>query len=667
MINVDADGNITINGSSNFKVYKNGRPNNSMSKIAKDIFQALPASMIKRVEVITEPGAKFDAEGVAAVLNIVTVENTVIKGVMGNASVSGTTVQPFQNANVYLTSQIDKLTFSLNGGTQYMSDETSRQISTQDLEYENGIKSHNTMNQANKGWVGWGGLELSFELDTLNLFTAESNLFFYNVKPEMSEHSEMFAADGSLLSSYNSNVNYPKYGYFDFDATFSYQHSTKRKGETLGLSYMISTTNNDSQGQHDYYDVVGSMVPYSAMEMNRKLHFIEHTFQGDWTRPFGKIHSLELGGKYIIRRNNSEDTQNYVGWENRYTKFRHITDIGALYGQYSVRLNRFSLRAGLRYEFSKLRASYPAPSIPVAEDKPFSTTLHDWVPSAAVSYKINDANSLTFNYATRINRPGISYLNPAELVTPTQIGKGNPDLESARHQSFKMSYMLIRPKFNMQASAQYGFSNNSIEQYTSLGDDNILYTNYANIGRTRQWSFQAYAQWTAGSKTRLMFNLFASHNKEEYAGAMLSHWSWGGYANINQKLPWKLEAELSAYLMPEWNMGAYSRINTSFGQRLMPALSLKRNFLKEDRLSVRVSWVGMFKPERKFDLNYTSGPYTGWNRMVSSNNQFVQFAVSYRFGSLNAMVKKTKARISNNDLQGGSGNNSGGDMGGQGK
>ncbi len=653
MLNVDADGNITVNGSSNFKIYKNGKPSNSMTKNAKDIFAAMPASMIKKIEVITEPGARFDAEGVAAVLNIVTVENSVVKGVMGNVSVGGSTLQPFHYGNLYLMSQVDKVTFSMNGGANYMTSKLTRNEKESEYLYENGTRTHDFQTSSNKGWAGWGGFEMSWEPDTLNLFTAEGNLFFYKVKPAQTSQNQMYDAEGQLISSYSDETYYPKYGYHDFDATFSYQRSTSRPGETFGLSYMISTTAQDSRGRTDFSDIIGSRFPYTGIVQDNTHHFIEHTFQADWTRPFAKIHSFDVGAKYILRRNNSEDDQEYTGWEDRYTKFRHITDIGALYAQYSIKLKKVSLRAGLRYEFSKLKASYPAPSVPQAEDKPFSTTLSDWVPSAAASWQINDANSLTLNYATRINRPGIEYLNPAETVTPTTISKGNPDLESSRHQSLKLAYMLIKPKFNMQLSAQYGFSNNSIEQYVILGDDNMLYHDYGNIGHARNWSFQGYLQWMPSSKTRIMINAWGSHEKQYYAGASMSHWSWGGYLDASQKLPWKLEVGLSAYLMQAWAFDAYSKVVSPFVQRLMPSLSLKRNFLKDDRLSLRVNWSGICNPHRKFEIEYTSGPYTGWDHRVSPNNQYVSLTVSYRFGQLNASVRKTNSQISNDDLEGG--------------
>ncbi|MDE6510846.1 MAG: hypothetical protein K2L00_01950, partial [Muribaculaceae bacterium] len=116
LVSVDPDGTIKIKGSTDFKVYKNGRPNNSFSRNAKDIFKALPASMIKRIEVITDPGAREDAEGTTAILNIVTLENTVIKGVMGNVRASYRTNDDMPNGSVWLQTQIDKVNLSLYGG-----------------------------------------------------------------------------------------------------------------------------------------------------------------------------------------------------------------------------------------------------------------------------------------------------------------------------------------------------------------------------------------------------------------------------------------------------------------------------------------------------------------------------------------------------------------------
>ena len=103
MVSVDPDGTIKIKGSGDFKIYKNGRQNNSFTNNAKDIFKSIPAAMIKRIEVITDPGAREDAEGTGMILNIVTMENTVIKGVMGNAGLNYPTTSTVPSPKIWLT------------------------------------------------------------------------------------------------------------------------------------------------------------------------------------------------------------------------------------------------------------------------------------------------------------------------------------------------------------------------------------------------------------------------------------------------------------------------------------------------------------------------------------------------------------------------------------
>mgnify|MGYP003430282323 CR=1 FL=1 len=97
----------------NFKIYKNGRPNNGWSNNPKEVLKSIPASMIKRIEVITEPGAKYDAEGVSGILNIITDDQSVINGVIGSVSANSNT-NDMHGANTYITTQIGKFTTSIN-------------------------------------------------------------------------------------------------------------------------------------------------------------------------------------------------------------------------------------------------------------------------------------------------------------------------------------------------------------------------------------------------------------------------------------------------------------------------------------------------------------------------------------------------------------------------
>ncbi|MDE5870722.1 MAG: TonB-dependent receptor, partial [Muribaculaceae bacterium] len=285
LVSVDPDGTIKIKGSTDFKVYKNGRPNNSFSRNAKDIFKALPASMIKRIEVITDPGAREDAEGTTAILNIVTMENTIIKGVMGNVRLSYSNNDDYPSASTWLQTQIDKVNLSFYGGYNRFSRRSSKHKSESLMKYEDsGNEMYSESSGDSHGQLGYFGLEGSLELDTLNLITAEFNGYTYSLKSNSTGLNTMRSGTGDLIYSYTNNYRSDPNRYFDMDGSLNYQRSTKKKGETLTLSYRVSSTNQRQHSISDYEDELNMPVPYTGTSNDFTLNFIEHTGQFDWTR-----------------------------------------------------------------------------------------------------------------------------------------------------------------------------------------------------------------------------------------------------------------------------------------------------------------------------------------------------------------------------------------------
>ena len=649
LVSVDGEDKITVRGSSNFKIYKNGRPNNTFSNNPKEILGSIPASMIKRIEVITEPGAKYDAEGVGAIINIVTLDNTIIKGIMGSASLSTNSTNYIPQPNLWLMSQIDKVTFSLNAGYNYISDEQTRSQNQSLYTYkDSGSKLSSSSAGTNPGNLMYISTEASYELDSLNLFSAEFGGYYYNVKPIGSGSAMMSSDDGNIIYSLTQNYNFKRYSYLDFNGSLNYQHSTRRKGETITLSYMLSITDQTRNQFIEYTDMVNAPINYTQSQSYFDLNFIEHTFQADWVRPFLKIHRLDLGAKYILRDNNSITDQNFIGSHLSHSDFSHITNVAAGYIDYRADIGKWSARAGLRYEYSHLKAQYHDGS-----NSDFSRNLSDWVPSASVAWRPNSANSLSFNYASRINRPGISYLNPAVEESVTTTSQGNPTLESARHNSLKMSYMYISPKLNLNLSTGYEFSDNEITNYNYVIDDHI-YSTYGNVGSRQCLSLGGYMQWTISPKTSFMLNANAAYNRyaNDAMAAHLSRWTASGYGQLTQRLPWKLTLGLTGYWYSGFISDAYSYsypVNSSVYYNI----SLQRSFLKEDRLTVKLAAGNIFGPDKSEAKTITvNGDYVGETRAWQFNRQSVGLNISYRFGSLNAQVKKTAKTIANDDLIG---------------
>ena len=646
-VTVDGEDNIKVDGSSDFKIFKNGRPNSSWSRNPKEVLKSIPASMIKRIEVITEPGARYDAEGVSGILNIVTMDNTSMSGVLG--SIGGAVNQNGStNAFTYLTTQAGKLTTTLNYGYNYMApgnagghSETYRCFKDSNNEIFENTSSHN------HGYVHYGNLESSLDIDTLNLVTLSFGGYYYNFNVNTYANTHM-ASQGSNQHIYDYSIHYysPQYSYFDFNGKLDYQHLTHRKDEALTFSYLLSTTNQTRKWQTDYDDVTGDFpIGYNNKLADDRLKFYEHTFQFDWTRPFAGGHKLETGAKYILRINNSKTYQTYDQTAlNDTTDFHHTTHVGALYSEYSYNSTRWGARAGLRYEFARMGASYPDGSQPS-----FHSTLHDVVPTISASYKFNDANTLKLNYASRISRPGISYLNPAVIGDTYNVRQGNPNLKSARSHSINLDYTLMLPKLVLNVALNHRFSNGLIQSVITTKDNMVYYT-YGNVGKFRRSSLHAYAQWTITPKTQLMIN--ADLGNVRYRNDQLNltndKWCFDMYGYISQQLPWKLRFTASFNRM-DWG---FSDVYTRYPARYFYGFSLQRSFLKEDRLTFRLQAYCPFSG--KYDVHESrtvNGDVLGYSKSWQPTRNFY-VSISYRFGSLKAQVKKTAKTIENDDLQG---------------
>lgn len=662
LVSVDDDGTIKVKGSTDFRIYKNGRPNNSYTKNAKDIFAAIPASSIKKIEVITDPGAREDAEGVGAILNIVTDSDTSLKGIVGSANMYVDNYSYYPQPNLWLSTQVDKVTMSVNGGfgitPKDSRDSESRQSQFTEY-YDSGNRLEYTSWYRSPYTNGWMGFESSWEPDTLNLITAEFNLYGYGLKdPEQEDTYRMLGPDGNLIYGYNTyaDVNHNKY--FDFDGSVNYQRSTGRKGETITLSYRASTTDQRQEAETFYTDMVNCGFGYTGRYYNTKLNFLEQTVQADWSRPYGERHKLDIGGKAIFRHNHSVSDYIYRGAGATHDDFTHRTTIGAVYADYRLTIGKWNFRAGMRYEYSYLSAKFKEQA---GEHDDFSANLNDWVPNAAISWNIDDANSLKISFSRNIRRPGVSYLDPSRSISPTAQSFGNPDLKSEVMNNISLNYSLIKSKFNLDLNISGTITDNALSAVQWL-ENGIKYSTYANVGKHRSAYMGLYCQWSINDKTRWMMNANITYayisqpSPVDNLGATVTlsraRWNFNPWMRVSRNLPWKIEASLSGYFYSGSLSNVYSYMKTS-DKNIGYSISLSRKFLKDDRLTVRLNAHNPFGPtSREFRLVMYNPSYYSESVTTNNNSRYVGLSINFRFGSLNAQVKKTAASISNDDLQG---------------
>ena len=438
----------------------------------------------------------------------------------------------------------------------------------------------------------------------------------------------------------------PGYNHHSWNGRFDYQHKTHLDGERLTLSYMLALTRQHTDQENAYTDLYNVSFPYTGSLMRERERFTEHTFQIDWLRPLGRGHQLEIGAKYIDRHNNSNSSQTFYGIDaDTSDEFQHTTRVLAGYADYIFRTTKFSARAGLRYEYSYMRGSYPD-----GKNATFDKHLGDWVPQATLQYQLTAAQSLKLNYTTSINRPGISYLNPAVMVSPSSVSQGNPQLSSSHTQRFSLIYTYIMPRLTLQLAPSYTAYSSGITSVVTAKDD-IRYSTYDNILRYRRFSVEQYVQWKPFDTTTLAFNNNLGYEHYENPNLCYRNHGWGdNYSlSLQQRLPLKLRLSLSAYGKVGHSPASVYYLQHGYFNYYA---SLQRSFLKGDRLTVRLTAKAPFNKYWEMEAETVNGDFTGFERSWNRSRSF-SISASWRFGSLKSSVKKTEHSIDNSDVVGG--------------
>ena len=677
LVTVDGEDNIKVNGSSSFKVYVNGKPNNMMSNNPTEVLKSMPANSIKHIEVITNPGPKYDAEGVGGILNIVTVGS----GLEGyTATFSGNVSNMGAGGGLFGTVKSGKLTVSARYNYNYndrprsYSGGNRRTVGdvtegSSDLDYDGSSKGHGNFQS--------GSMEASYEIDTLRLVSMSFGLWGGG-NNSTSINNTLATAPGTSNELYRYvSDGRSKSSWYSIDGGVDYQRMFHVKDRMFTLSYKINTspqtsdsysTYNDMHAATDWEDFLKRLYD---LNNDGSQNTTEHTFQADYTTPIGKIHTLEAGAKYILRDNSSEDdryerqigtTGDYVLDEEHSSHYKHQNDILAAYMGYGLRVKKISGRLGVRYEHTKQEVKYL-----LGRGDDFNKNFDDVVPSASIGYKLTDMSNLRFGYNMRIYRPGIWYLNPyLNDSNPTNISQGNSHLDSEKSHSFNLSYSNFTQKFNINLSARYSFTNNSIEQVTEQVKDTeieglqnptgkeVLYSTYQNIGKSRNASLSGYVNWNATSNTRIYANLYGNYTYMEGANGLKNDgWNMFAYGGAQQSLPHDWRISLNIYGQTPWIM--LQGKGSSFFDY---GLSVNKSFLNK-RLTLSAFASNFFKKYTSPTSSIEGVGFTqdSWNRYT---RQRFGVSVSYRIGELKASVKKAARTISNDDVKGGGGEGGGG-------
>lgn len=436
----------------------------------------------------------------------------------------------------------------------------------------------------------------------------------------------------------------------------------------LTFSYKISggTNGDDNYSSYDVAEATDEWLPFvkrlSDEHTESNGRSMEHTLQVDYTTPIGKAHNVEVGAKYILRDNRSDDdryvrqngTDGEYAFDEQYSShYRHENDILAAYLGYGLKAGNLSGRLGARYEHTFQKIKYE-----LGEGENFSTGFDDVVPSASVGYRINDENNLRFGYNMRIYRPGIWSLNPyLDQKNPESLRQGNPNLVSEKNHNVQLTYSYFAAKFSVSCTMRYSFTNNNISSVTSLVEDNTIesvknptgklvsYTTYRNIGRTQTASLSSYVNWNIFKNTRLTMNLWGDYSDYNDRQSLHNYGYYGSaYVGVQQTLPKSWRVNVGFYGCTS-NPNLQSKTEGMYNYNL----NVQKSFLK-DRLNFNLYASNFLDAKRHY-----KSTVTGANFITHSDSSYnpwrVGINVSWRIGELSSGVKKVARSISNDDVK----------------
>jgi outer membrane receptor protein involved in Fe transport len=489
LISLDADDNILLKGSGDYKILINGKPSSLVVHSPKDIFRAMPASSIQKIEVITTPPAKYDSDGLAGIINIIT-NKKIDNGYNGSININDRFPVGGPGLGGSFTYKDGKFGvasyYGLNRYNQPQTSNHNNRIATDNTDLEqSGVRKSNSKS-------GYIGTEFSYEIDTLNLITAEFNINGGNSNSQ-SNRSSITDSLNNVLQGYNiANTGTGSYNGYDVGLNYQLGFANK-KNQLLTFSYKYNVSNSRQFNNLDIYNRINYPIAgFPDYRQDNKDKAQEHAMQLDYVQTI-KALSIEAGIKGTIRNGDSNYEYDSLRYDplnpgvNQYAIDTSLTNVysntqyilGA-YNSYQYNFNNWGVKVGGRLEETIVNANFVSSTFKVDQN------YFNFIPSISINRKLADLSSLNFGFTQRLSRPNISTLNPfVNRTNPNFESAGNPDLQPVVSNNFQLNYSRFK-KGSINIGLSYSVASNTIQQISIFDPaTGITHSTYDNIGKNR--------------------------------------------------------------------------------------------------------------------------------------------------------------------------------------
>ncbi len=625
-VNVSIEGTISLRGSSGVQILINGKP----SVLASEEGNALgtiTAEMIDKIEVITNPSAKYDAEGTAGIINIV-IKKEEKNGLNGAITVNTGTPNN-HSVGLSLNRRTDKFNLFSQIGAGYRTFPSDNETINTDLLNKTTITSAGN-SEKNENFYNLI-LGTDYHINDYNVLSLTGH-FAYEIETEYADidfrsRDENQSVNAEWNRDEATEATNPKWEY-DLQYKKDFQDN---KDHTLLFSALGHFFGKDQSSIFDNTTSFGTR-PNSEQQTRTDFKEAVYTFKLDYTKPISEQFTFETGAQYVI----NDATNDYAVSEqlnNEWVDDEALTNIFdydqkvlGVYGTGAYEGKKFGIKVGLRMENTDLR------TLLVTTNEKNQQRFTNLFPSAHTSYKVNDQFSLQAGYSRRIYRPRLWSLNPFfNLRNNFSIRTGNPDLLPEFTDAYEVNSIYIAGPASFNFGVYYRYTTDVIERVATF-ENNISTSKPLNIGTNRATGVEFNAKYTASKWLTLNadfnYNYFNREGDFEATSFDFNADQWSSRVTAKFKLPADFDFEVTGNYQ-----SAFKNIQSVISENLFADLGLRKKILKGKailNLSVRDVFASRIS-ER--ETNQSS--FYLYSR--SQRGRFVTVGLSYGFGRGEAM------------------------------
>ena len=637
-IEVDPDDNVSLRGSSKVNLMIDGKPSSIAGGDVKSLLQSIPSANIADIEVMTNPGAKYDPEGMAGIINIVLKENK-FAGFNGNVNTGGDS-----QGGTNLSGQVNYRTTSFNSFINLGMNERKRISSGNSLRTMDFATFSNRLDQVSESNSGGPNLfvKTGFEYfidpsQSLAISTTISN----GNRTSDGTTSTIDSGPGDRKFIRTTNGNNDRNGY---DVNLNYDKKFKNPKQKLTSYARFSDGIND--GLDEYYNKDNGGVDY--VNLDRAANGQDGTSSGydfklDYVHPFNEGSKLEVGfaskstdrGDSQIAEVFNESTNSFVSDREFSNEFVYNETVHAAYLQYGGSIGFFGINAGGRYEtvdmFSELKTT----------NEKFENPYSSFYPSLSVTFGAPQLLQIQTSYSKRVNRPRSRMLNPfSSRQDSKNLRVGNPFLKPEYTDSYEINLSRFSRGLSLSLGGYYRHTTDKMQRHKEMRADGVSVATYANITEQKSQGIDYSVVGSLGKKLRLMFSgsVFWDEMNTDLYGDDYDNTSQG--QRLRFTTMWNInpttEYSFFMFYMPARDIAIGRMDAMSFS-----SMSLKKKFMEERfNLTLNVS--------DPFNLSgfsfYTEGE--NWEQQASRNwsSRTVRLTLEYKFGKMEDKSRYSRQR-----------------------